>query len=56
MVEPPKRCAVSEPVRVPDPVYEKLTREANHDDVSRGSIIKEWMEKAEKYEDMERRH
>jgi len=44
---------VTEPVRVPDPVYERLTREAESQDVSRGVVVKQWMEKAEKYEQAE---
>lgn len=43
-------------VRIPDPVYSKATRAAERQDVSRGYIIKEWMEQAEKFEQMEARH
>jgi len=46
---------VTEPVRVPDPVYEALTIEAETQDVSRGVIVKQWMEKAEKYDQTEHR-
>jgi hypothetical protein len=43
-------------IRVPDPVYSKVTTEAERQDVARGIIVREWMEKAEKYEEMEARH
>jgi hypothetical protein len=36
-------------------VYERATTEAERQDVSRGAIIREWMEKAEKFERMEGR-
>ena len=42
-------------IRVPDPVYSKITTEAERQDVSRGVIVKEWMEKAEKFEEVSRR-
>ena len=40
-------------VRVPDPVYSKLTSQAERQDVARGVIIREWMDKAEKFDEME---
>ena len=40
-------------IRVPDPVYSKITTQAERQDVSRGVIVKEWMEKAEKYDEIE---
>jgi len=46
---------MGKPVRLPDPVYSKATREANRQDVSRGAVIKEWMEKAERFDQMEAR-
>jgi len=46
---------VSETVRIPDPVYSKATTESERQDVSRGAIIQQWMNKAEKFEEMERR-
>lgn len=45
---------MGKPVRVPDPVYSKVTSEAERQDVSRGAIIREWMEKAEKFEEVAR--
>jgi hypothetical protein len=47
---------MGKPIRVPDPVYSKATSEAERQDVSRGAIIRDWMEKAEKYDEMEVRH
>ena len=35
---------MSEVVRVPDPVYEKLTEEAERMDMSRGAVLRFWME------------
>ena len=43
-------------IRVPDPVANRIDREAERQDVARGVIVKEWMEKAEKFEEMEARH
>jgi len=42
-------------VRVPDPVYSKLSSKAEREDISRGAVVREWMEKAEKYEEVSRR-
>lgn len=47
---------MSETIRVPDPVYEALTLEAEQQDVSRGAIARQWMEKAEKYDQIEDQH
>jgi len=46
---------MGETVRIPDPVYSKVSREAERQDVARGIIIREWMEKAEKFKEMEAR-
>jgi hypothetical protein len=43
-------------IRVPDPVYSKVTTEAERQDISRGAVVREWMQKAEKFEQMEGRH
>lgn len=40
-------------IRVPDPVYSRLTTEAERQDVARGVVVREWMEKAEKYDELE---
>lgn len=40
-------------IRVPDPVASKIEREADRQDVARGVIVREWMEKAEKYDQLE---
>ena len=42
-------------IRVPDPVYSKATTQAEREDVSRGSIVRDWMEKAEQFEEVSRR-
>ena len=44
---------MGKPIRVPDPVYSKATSEAERQDVPRGVIIKEWMEKADKFDEIE---
>jgi len=46
---------VSKPVRIPDPVFERVEREADRKDVSRGVIIRDWMDKADKYDDLDPR-
>jgi hypothetical protein len=42
-------------VRVPDPVYSKITSQAERQDIPRGVIVREWMDKAEKYDELEAR-
>jgi len=42
-------------IRVPEPVYSKATRQAEREDVARGVIVKQWMEKAERFNEVERR-
>jgi hypothetical protein len=46
---------MGKPVKVPDPVYQRVTSEAERRDVPRGVVVADWMEKADKYEEMERR-
>jgi len=42
-------------VKVPDPVYDRIQREAERQDVSFGTIVRDWMDKAEKWDEHERR-
>jgi hypothetical protein len=42
-------------IRVPDPVYSKVTTQAERQDVARGVIVKEWMEKAERFDEVQHR-
>jgi hypothetical protein len=35
---------MTEVVRIPDPVYEKLAEEAERMDMSRGAVVRMWME------------
>jgi hypothetical protein len=44
---------VSKSIRVPDPVYSRITSQAEREDISRGAVVRDWMEKAEKYEELE---
>ena len=44
---------VTDTVRVPSPVYDRAAREAERKDVALGVVIREWMEKAEKYDELE---
>lgn len=46
---------MGQPIRVPDPVYSKATSQAERQDVSRGAIVREWMEKAERFDEVDRR-
>lgn len=39
---------MTETVRVPDPVYEQIAKEAESRDVTLGAVVEDWMEKAEK--------
>ena len=43
-------------VKVPDPVYERIQRRAEREDVSHGVVVRDWMDKAEKYDQIEGRH
>jgi len=40
-------------VRIPEPVYQRAERRAEQEDVAIGTVIREWAEKAEKYDYME---
>ena len=46
---------MGKPIRVPDPVYSKATSEAERQDVPRGVVVKEWMEKSEQFDEVEAR-
>jgi len=37
-------------VRIPDPIYEQVSEQAEQADVSRGTIIREWSQKADAYD------
>lgn len=53
MVETLLRWSVTGTVRVPEPVYERIERQSERQDVARGVIVKEWMEMADKYQQLE---
>jgi len=40
-------------VKVPDPVYESIVRQAERQDVANGVVVKQWQEKAEDYDALE---
>jgi len=40
-------------VKVPKPVYERIERQSERQDVSFGTIVRDWMEKADKYDELE---
>jgi len=40
-------------VKVPGPVYDRISREAERQDISRGVVVRDWMEKAEKFDELE---
>jgi len=46
---------VARTVRIPDPVYDAVSREANRKDISRGAVVREWKNKADKYDELEDR-
>lgn len=37
-------------VKIPDPIYEQVSEQAEQADVSRGTIIREWSQKADAYD------
>jgi hypothetical protein len=37
-------------VKIPDPVYEELSKQAEKQDIARGGVVHEWMEKAEAFD------
>jgi len=41
-------------IRVPEPVYNAIKRQAEREDVSCGTIVRDWREKAEKFEQVQR--
>jgi len=40
-------------VKVPDPVYSRIQTEADRQDVANGVVVKEWMEKADRFDELE---
>jgi len=44
---------VSKSIRVPNPVYERITREAERKDIARGTVVRDWMEKADEYDKLD---
>jgi len=44
---------MGKPVQVPDPVYAKISQQAEREDVSRGVVVRDWMVKAEKFDELE---
>jgi len=37
-------------VKIPDPIYEQVSEQAEQADVSRGTIIRDWAQKADAYD------
>jgi hypothetical protein len=44
---------MGKPVTVPEPIYDRISELAERQDVPRGVIVRDWKEKAEKFEQME---
>lgn len=44
---------MGKPVKVPDPVYRRISSEAKREDVARGVVVREWMEKSDKFDELE---
>jgi len=42
-------------IRVPGPVYERISTVAQQEDISRGAVVRDWMEKAERFDELEQR-
>lgn len=41
---------MSKPVKVPDPVHDRLEREADERGIPMGSVIEQWMRDADRFE------
>jgi hypothetical protein len=37
-------------VKIPDPVYQRMSDEAKREDISRGAVVKTWLDKADAYD------
>ena len=46
---------MTETVRLPDPVYDRAAAQAEREDVPIGAVVREWMHKADKYDELEGR-
>lgn len=46
---------MGKPVKVPDPVYKRIEHHAEREDITRGAVVREWMDKAERFEQLEGR-
>jgi len=46
---------MGKPIKVPNPVYDRIERRAEREDISRGAVVRDLMEKAEQFEEMETR-
>ena len=46
---------MGKPIKVPDPVYSKAERLAERRDSTLGEVIRDWMEVAERAEELEAR-
>lgn len=44
---------MTQTIRVPDPVKDRVKAEAEQNDISHGAVVREWMEKATKFDEME---
>jgi len=44
---------MGKPVRVPDPVYKRIEREAERMDCARGIVVRDWMEDSDELEQIE---
>jgi hypothetical protein len=44
---------MGKPVKVPDPVYKRIEHHAEREDITRGAVVREWMDKAERFEQLE---
>jgi len=44
---------MTQTVRVPNPVYERIKREAEQQDVQLGTVVRDWMEAKDELEQIE---
>jgi len=42
-------------ITLPEPVYREVVSKAEREDITRGAVVRDWMQKAEKYDEVAQR-
>ena len=50
-----RKLKIDTGVKLPEPVYREVIARSEQNDISPGAVVRDWMDKAEKYEQMEAR-